>query len=810
MMRRTFPILIFFSIVGLAPGQSINIQNASFETASLTLNVGAGPYCNVLSGSTVAVGGTLANWTASGSTNNGAAGAYHPPVTPTWWVGNNVGYVYVFGPGTVSLSQTLSATLQNETTYTLTALIASVPTFIFNYSLQLWAGSTMVVSASHLEQVTNFEAGVESLTYSSGANNPLAGQPLIITIQSAGSSQGNSGVFFDNLTLTAATGAGPPSPAQFTISTIAGNGIAGYAGDNGIAFNAEFNDIRSATADSAGNIYVADLGNNRIRKISANGIVTTVAGNGFAGFSGDGGPATTASLNQPIRAEPDAAGNLYIADAGNGRIRKVSSNGIITTIAGNGGSGPLGDGGPATEAALLYPGDVAFDSAGDMFISDGNGNRVRKVDTDGIITTVAGNGTAGYAGDGGPATQASLNNPNALTIDSAGNLYISDQYNNRIRKVSNGTITTVVGNGTAAYNGDGIQASAAAIYYPVGTALDAAGDLYVADAGNSRIRVVLPGGIIYTVAGNGIFGFGGDGDLATAAEIASPHRMSLMPSGGLVFPDSDNYRIRVLTPTGQKPAIMTGGINSAGDFGGFSSIAPGTWIEIKGSNLTSSALRNNCGGGIAGSCWAGSDFNNNVAPTSLDGVSVSVGGQPAYIDYTSPGQVNALVPSNAPTGASAITLTNANGTTDPYAIQINAREAGVLAPAAFIIGGKQYVAAILPDGSFALPQNAIPGVASRPAEPGETIVIYGIGFGPVLPNINAGTIVTEQNQLSTPIQFLFGNTAVTPGYFGLAPYFTGLYQFNVVVPSLPANGALALSFNLGAATSAQTLYIAVQ
>jgi uncharacterized protein (TIGR03437 family) len=284
----------------------------------------------------------------------------------------------------------------------------------------------------------------------------------------------------------------------------------------------------------------------------------------------------------------------------------------------------------------------------------------------------------------------------------------------------------------------------------------------------------------------------------------------------LSFPNTfyaaDDISFTLAAPSGP-PTIFSSshpGIESASGFGGFSAIAPGTWVEIYGSFLTSSPLRNNCGGGIAGSCWAGSDFNNGVAPTSLDGVGVSVGGQPAYIDYTSPTQVNALIPSNAPVGPSMVTVTNANGTSEPFPIYIDQTQPGLLAPpGSFVIGGKQYVAGILADGSFALPTNAIPGVASRPAQPGETVVFYGIGFGPTLPNFTAGTVVTQQNELATPIQFLFNATSVTPAYWGLAPSYTGLYQFNVVVPNVSANNALPLSFNLGGAKGSQTLYIAV-
>ncbi|HEY6344342.1 MAG TPA: hypothetical protein VIY49_22850 [Bryobacteraceae bacterium] len=303
--------------------------------------------------------------------------------------------------------------------------------------------------------------------------------------------------------------------------------------------------------------------------------------------------------------------------------------------------------------------------------------------------------------------------------------------------------------------------------------------------------------------------------------VAETSQSGTLPSGTRVvyiqvtFPVqslADDINL-TLTAPGGPPTIFSSvglGIDSASAFGGFAAIAPGTWIEIYGSFLTSSPLRNNCGGGIQGSCWAGSDFNNGVAPTSLDGVSVSIGGKAAYIDYTSPTQVNALVPSNAPVGPSMVTVTNANGMSEPFPIYINQTQPGLLAPpGSFVINNKQYVAGILSDGSFALPANAIPGVASRPANPGETVIFYGVGFGPTLPNFPAGTVVTGQNELATPIQFLFNTTSVTPAYWGLAPNYTGLYQFNVVAPNVSTNNALPLSFSLGGVKGTQTLYIAV-
>jgi uncharacterized protein (TIGR03437 family) len=271
----------------------------------------------------------------------------------------------------------------------------------------------------------------------------------------------------------------------------------------------------------------------------------------------------------------------------------------------------------------------------------------------------------------------------------------------------------------------------------------------------------------------------------------------------IAFPDprfvADDITFTLAAPTGP-PVITAGGIVSASAFGGFTAIAPGTWVEIYGTDLSTTSRS-----------WGSSDFNNGVGPTSLNGVSVSVGGVPAFIDFIGNGQVNALIPSNSPTGPVPITVSNANGTSDSFWLNVNQTEPGLLAPSVFNIGGKQYVGALFSDGvTFALPNNAIAGVPSRPAKAGDILTIYGIGFGPVSGGLTAGTIVSQQNSLTTPFQLSFGTAKATLNYDGLAPGFTGLYQFNVVVPTVATNSALPISFSLAGSKGSQTLYIAVQ
>ncbi|HEX7412635.1 MAG TPA: T9SS type A sorting domain-containing protein [Bacteroidia bacterium] len=341
--------------------------------------------------------------------------------------------------------------------------------------------------------------------------------------------------------------AGTLSANAQTITTICGNGTAAYAGDGAQATAAELSNPYDVALDWAGNLYIADRSNNRIRMVNTAGNISTIVGNGTGGYSGDGGAATAAELYLPTAVALDAAGNLYIADMVNNRIRKVNTSGVISTFAGNGTGGYSGDGGAATAAGLFYPTAVAFDAAGNMYISELQNSRIRKVNTSGVISTFAGNGTAGYTGDGSAATAAELNNPNGVAFDAAGNIYIADATNNRIRMVNTaGIISTYAGNGAMAYSGDGGQATAAELYDPMAVALDGAGNLYIADGNNSCIRKVNTSGVISTFAGNGTGGYTGDGGQASVAELYNPTAVAFDASGNLYIADQQNNRIRMV------------------------------------------------------------------------------------------------------------------------------------------------------------------------------------------------------------------------------------------------------------------------
>ncbi len=350
--------------------------------------------------------------------------------------------------------------------------------------------------------------------------------------------------------------------AAGTVSIVAGNGIQDFTGDGGPATSARLKYPWSVAVDSAGNLYIADTFNHRIRKVDPDGTITTVAGNGSVGFSGDGGPATSARLKFPWGVAVDSAGNLYVPDSYHHRIRKVDAGGTITTVAGNGVHGFSGDGGPATSASLAKPRGVAVDAAGNLYIADSNNRRIRRVDADGTITTVAGNGMDGHGGDDGPATNASLHPPPAVTVDIAGNLYVVGDH--RVRKVdAGGTITTVAGNGTRGFSGDGGPATSASLEFPRGLGADGSGNLYIADDLNHRIRKVDASGTITTVAGNGEYSFFGDGGPAVSARVRQPWGLAFDAAGNLYLADAGNERVRKVDPAGMITTVAGHGSSPA-------------------------------------------------------------------------------------------------------------------------------------------------------------------------------------------------------------------------------------------------------
>ena len=343
------------------------------------------------------------------------------------------------------------------------------------------------------------------------------------------------------------------------IFTIAGTGERGFGGDGGPATEAQFYVPGGLAVDGSGNLYVAG-NNDRIRRIDAEGVITTIAGTGERGFGGDGGPATEAQFSLPRDLAVDGSGNLYVTDVGNHRIRRIDAEGVITTIAGTGERGFGGDGGPAAEAQFSYPSGPALDGSGNLYVADVGNHRIRRIDAEGVITTIAGTGERGFGGDGGPAAEAQFSSPNGLALDGSGNLYVADQGNHRIRRIdAEGVITTIAGTGEYGFGGDGGPATEAQFLFPLGLALDGSGNLYVADRGNHRIRRIDAEGVITTLAGSGpamfLGGYGGDGGPAAEAQFSSPNGLAVDGSGNLYVADSNNHRIRVIRPPGERNPV---------------------------------------------------------------------------------------------------------------------------------------------------------------------------------------------------------------------------------------------------------------
>ncbi len=339
---------------------------------------------------------------------------------------------------------------------------------------------------------------------------------------------------------------------KWIISTAAGTGAQGYAGDGGPATAAQLNNPFDVAFDTDGNMIFSDTFNHVIRRVDTrSGTIRTIAGTGVRGFSGDGGPATKAELNEPYGVVVDRAGDVFFADRLNRRVRKVDASGNISTLAGDGSGTYSGDGGPAAVAGLAEPNGLAFnaDQTG-LFIADVADHRVRFVDLrTGIITTFAGTGEGRHDGDRGPATQAAIFGARAVALAPDGALYVMERQGSSIRIVRNGIIETVAGTGARGYAGDGGNARAAVFNAPKEMAVDAAGNIFVVDTENHAIRRIdAKTWIVETIAGSGAAGPGGDGGPATEAGLARPHGVAIGPDGAAYVGDSENHRVRKLVP----------------------------------------------------------------------------------------------------------------------------------------------------------------------------------------------------------------------------------------------------------------------
>ena len=602
--------------------------------------------------------------------------------------------------------------------------------------------------------------------------------------------------------------AGAQPADDWIIETVAGNGTRGDGGDGGAAVEAQLNYPRDMAVDGAGNLYFADSSNESIRKVDAAGVISTVAGDRTRGrgYSGDGGAAVGAQLNSPSGVALDGAGNLYIGDHFNQRIRKVDAAGVISTVAGDGTYGYGGDGGPAVAAQLGNPADVALDGAGNLYIVDGHNNRIRKVDAAGVITTVAGDGTRGFGGDGGPATAAYLDRPYGVALDGAGNLYIGDEGNERIRKVdAAGVITTVAGDGTRGFGGDGGPATAAQLSFPHGVAVDGAGNLYIADMFNQRIRKVDAAGVISTVAGDGTWGYGGDGGAAVAAQLAGPTNVALDDAGNLYIADSGNDRIRRLTPPAMPPpSISAGGVVLATGTPLVNRISPNAIISVFGQSFAGTQTLNpviDADGGIAA----------NLGATCLE-----IGGKRAPLFFVSPTQINAQVPHDLTPGEAALTVTRGCGTANEQRSEAASATVAAVSPAFFNVplnlDGRNPLVALHGGGPNLVGAPDL-GAEFTPAAPGEVVTLYGTGFGPTEPAIAAGQIPGPEIRLANAVAFTVGGIAVPPEdvpYAGASPCCAGLYQFTLRLPADVPDGDATVTATVQGVSTPQGPFLTVR
>lgn len=545
---------------------------------------------------------------------------------------------------------------------------------------------------------------------------------------------------------------------QYTINPFAGDRTDGFAGDGGAATSAELDLPVGLAVDSSGNLYIADSDNNVIRKVSG-GTITTIAGDGTGGYSGDTGAATKAELLYPAGVALDSSGNLYIADTGNHVIRMVSTSGTITTIAGTNTGGYSGDGGPAVNAELDFPTSVAVDRGGNVYIADSGNHVIREIAGGNIQTVVGG------------ATGQILNDPESVVVDSSGNLYISDQSGYRIWKYSNGVLSTIAGNGYAGFSGDNGPGVDASLDQPSAIALDSQGYLYICDTDNSVIRKLAPDGTVTTIAGiPQQFGYYGDGGPATQALLNFPRGIAVDSSGNVYVSDNINYIVRWMQPTA--PAINVGGIVNAAGY--TAQVSPGALASIFGANFT----------GIGTSAIAPS----LPLPNDLGLVTVSVNGINAPVLYAGSGQINFQIPWETPPGSAKI-IVSAAGIVSGTAT-VNVLPA---APGLFFQGSH----AIVQNSDYSL------NSSNNPAKAGSTIITYLTGAGPVSNQPADGEAAGSSplSAVSSTVTATIGGQPAQVSSADLAPDFVGLWQVNIVVPSGVATGDQPLVVTVGGQSS---------
>ena len=575
-----------------------------------------------------------------------------------------------------------------------------------------------------------------------------------------------------------------------TIAPVAGNGTIAFSSPEGVpATSVGIGLPMGVAVDGSGNVYFADV-SQRVRKVTAStGIMTTVAGGGFAGAIAEGMPATSAGLvfpaNSHIGLAVDSNGNLYIADPGINRVQKVDTSGIITTVAGTGTLGSpgfSGDGGKATAAQLQSPEGVALDSAGNIYIVDTGNGRIRKVDTNGIITTVAGMGNGVTPGDGGPALSAQFSTPTDVAVDAKGNIYIADSGNRSIRKVdaSTGKISNVASGSFGFCSLSSQPAAAADVGRATGLAVDSAGNVYIADESADCVQELETNNTITAVAGGGLT-LHPNGIPATSAALGSVWAVAVDSAANIYLTDTSGFVYKVTARTVAPSALpmISGVVNGASFLAGISS---NCWVTIRGTNLAPTP-----------DTWDKS-IAGGVLPTSLDGVTVSIAGVPAYVQYISQNQINVVSPPGLD-GAGPVVqvvVTTPAGASQPFSVTLS-----TYTPALFLWPNGQPVATHT-DFSWAVLNGTFAGTKTVAAKPGETIILWGTGFGPTSPAVPAGFQVPATATYSTTSLPALNLDFMPVTVYGaaLATGFAALYQIAFQVPNFP-DGDYPLNGSIG-------------
>jgi uncharacterized protein (TIGR03437 family) len=570
--------------------------------------------------------------------------------------------------------------------------------------------------------------------------------------------------------------------ANANISTVAGNGYAWSIGDGLLASLAQLKSPAGLALDPAGSLYIADSGTARIRRVDERGWIATVAGNGQAGFGGDGHAATTAQLTLPGGVAVDAAGNLYIADTRNHRVRKVLPSGFILTVAGTGVAALGAENTYAPQAPLNEPRSVAVDSWGALYIADTGNHRVVRINSAGMMATVAGNGSPGWAGDNGRASVAQLNAPAAIAFDARGNLYIADTFNHLVRKVSAaGIIMTVAGTGAAGFSGDSGPAISATLNFPAGVAVDPAGVVYIADTWNHRIRMVDAAGVIRTIAGSDAPGYKGDGVPALAAQLNYPSGIVVDPAGVVLFSDSFNNRVRRVTPQGavQPPAAVVDAVvvNAASLQPG--PVAPGERVTLFAAGIGPEI-------GVAAHIDARGMMETRLAETE-----VQFDGIPAPLYYVQSGQIDLQVPYGV-VGSAQIEVFFKGASRIRLVLPVAESAPGL------------YPAITNQDGTVNSAENA----AARDS----VVTIYATGTGATNPSGASGR--ASQVPFAQPVLPVTLKIAGNPCDIVLAtdvPGFIGMLQINARVPDgFVPTGILPVVLTVGAGSSQSGMTIAVK